>query len=338
MSLIWADGFDHWGSTDNALNCYARVGNLINAAGTPRTGPYCASGNWARILSAAKDEIYVGIAFRLEGLPGVVYNNVLVGLNYNSANTPSGGYISANNQRGLQLCTGGDTVLLSSPNNIWAQGLWNYLEVYFKTNGAGTKKIEVRLNGTTVMKSDDLPAMTGGPITSIGFHSAFGGSVTQYLDDFWINDTAGAINNGFIGDRRMRTLLANADALPQQWLPNTGTTGYTQIDDVPAAGNYIQATAPGQVSKFEFGPDLPANTANIAGLVCFQRSVKSDAGSGTLTVGVENANGTITGSAKNPVLTVGYGINPDVFELDGGGFYWDYNTVNNSKFVLSRTA
>lgn len=336
MALIWADGFDHWGSVAAARDCYSTIGNSFSfVAG--RTASCLRMTSYSQTLVRSlvlADEIVFGAAVYLEG-PADTSSQ------YQPVICFVGPGIGAqlNNNYGVQIIhmtginQGGPIKATSSPN-LWAVGTWFYIEAKAKRNGANYD-VAVRLNGSTILEYSG--AFTNAQISALQVSQSF---ADMRLDDFYICDATGAINNTFLGDRRMRTLKPVADVAGEQdWTPNTGTSGYTQIDDVPAASNYIQATAAGDVSKFEIGPDLPANTSNIAALVIFQRAIKSDNGTATVVAGLENANGTYSAPAFNPLDTAAaYQINPAIAELDGGGYYWDYNTVNNTKLTVTRTA
>lgn len=332
MALVWADGFDHWGSAANARNCYT---SFVDQGGTTfntsvaRTGA-CRffgsnNGNIVRAINSPPTELIAGAAFRATGIGtsfGATTGFLAMG----------GISVFMNNLYGFTTNVGG---LVSAPN-LWAVDTWFYLELRVKLNGANDE-IEVRLNGTTIISgTGNYSASTTIDSVASGRSS---GAAQYYMDDFYICDKSGANNNDFLGDRRMRTIFPASDSAPQDWTEASGTDAWAMLDNVPANNaQYVQATAAGQVSKFGMGPALPGNTSNIAALVVFQRSIKSDNGGAAVTFGIENTNGTVTGAAQNPLDTTdSYGITPDIFELDGGGFYWDYNTVNNSELVLTRT-
>lgn len=330
MTLVWADGFDHWGSAANALNCYAEIIGPFTDAGA-RTGSCLAPATTAGARNNMRRSLNPS-NFYVAGIAAKYAASSTAQRFGFSTDNNSNFTIEPNANKGFTIRGTGITTFDSAPN-LWAGDTWIYIELKVQV---GTVLV-AKVNGT-IFANISLPANTS-KINNV-YCSTLNAITQVYYDDFYVCDNVGALNNDFLGNRRMRTLFATGDVAGEQdWNPNTGTTGYTQIDDVPAAANYIQGGFVGAVSRFTMGPALPANTSNIAALVVFQRSIKSDNGTATQEVSLFNSNGEKRGANFNPLDTAAsYAINPDIHELDGGGFYWDYNSVNNTQISIGRVA
>lgn len=105
--------------------------------------------------------------------------------------------------------TSGGTLLTSVGPAVYDYNNWFYLEVGFNILDVGGS-IEVRMNGVTVIDLVDIDTANG---TSAYWNViAFAwSSLSQYLciDDFYICDDQGAENNNFLGNARVKALLAN---------------------------------------------------------------------------------------------------------------------------------
>lgn len=202
-----------------------------------------------------------------------------------------------------------------------------------KVGGVGVAIFEVRLNGNVIFARNDIN-ISNGQISGIYASEGLNG-FRFYLDDFYILDTTGPENNTFLGDRRMRTLLVQTDDAPQEWVSSTGGSAAAILDNVPPTADYIAADGAGDVSKFGLGEQLPFNTSDIAGVVVFGRTMKSDSGSAAVSLGIENANGVVTATEIEPLITAE--VRERVFQKGPGNLPWTKPTLDNAKLVLTRT-
>lgn len=145
----------------------------------------------------------------------------------------------------------GTLLATSAPGAFYADE-WFYLEVYAKLdNSAG--EVEVRVNTETVISlvSSDTIATSRSVFDMIGLRGRSTTNATvaedQYFDDMYYCDTDGSVNNGFLGNVRVKTQFAIADG--------------SHIDFViggssPAATNWqsVQNSALDQ-TKFVYSPD-----------------------------------------------------------------------------------
>lgn len=155
----------------------------------------------------------------------------------------------------------GDGTLLGRITGILLPARWFYLEIGVKidnTSGYVTVKVDgsVKLNltnqDTAVSSSPNVDTIRFGVVNNPGQ-----GPQNYFLcDDFYLLDKTGTEFNDFLGDVVVYTLVPNADGSTNDWTPNSGTTRYTQVDEIPHDSDttYIYTTVDGAKQYFDF-PD-----------------------------------------------------------------------------------
>jgi hypothetical protein len=229
MSAIFMDGFDHYGagtiSTTNMLDgTYSNVQNLactVPPWGLARTGQYClrhtgyGPTGLFYTLPTPGAAFYTSFGFAVDAL-AMGYariaewrdsgSNVLFYLQY----TPTGA---------LELLDGSTgTVYGITSGPVIVPQNWHFFEMSINTS-----------TGVFILRVDDATA-TNTPVLSIT-NSGITGTIAimawltnfsalAQIDDLFIRDGGGSVNNSFLGDRRVATLFANQDTTTQGWTPN----------------------------------------------------------------------------------------------------------------------
>jgi hypothetical protein len=104
------------------------------------------------------------------------------------------------------------------------------------------------------------------------------------VDDLYVLDTTGTVNNDFLGDVRVQTLYPSADGTNTGFTPSTGTTHYTLVDEAaPNTTDLVSAANAGLKDSYGF-QDLMGTTANVYGVQATSYAAKDNTG----TVGVKN--------------------------------------------------
>jgi len=126
------------------------------------------------------------------------------------------------------------TLLATSPADLINLNTWYYMEVKIRTNDT-TGFIIMRLNGQIVWES--ATTLDSADISGEGWDTLrldfTRMSLNALTDDLYICDTGGTINNDFLGDVAIETILPVADGDFTQWSKNTGADHVAHIDDVP---------------------------------------------------------------------------------------------------------
>ena len=176
---------------------------------------------------------------------------------------------------------------LATTTEDFAYGQWYYFEFKVTARTGTDGAFELRANEVTVL----------GPTTGVNTAAAgsdgvdvfairFGSNIATYLDDIYLCDDTGAINNDFKGDSVIRGGLPNGAGDVQQFTPGTGSTHHTLVDDVatsaPTDGTDVNFDdTNGHKELYDFG-NLTTVNGNIYGLMLCSQMAMNAAGSRTL--------------------------------------------------------
>ena len=232
MAALCLEGFDHYGTgavgIANMLDgAWAQVGG--SGPGTPswgaRTGAYAlpsAGHNEDNryVLAATKTKIFMSFGYSVDGLPTGDRTNYLAAIRDASNNTMAILWVTSNGS--LALTTSNSAILLAQTQGpVIVSRNWHFCELEFDQAG-----------GAFVLRVDDAtaantPAINASgltftnPVGQFSFNVAptAGQGVPSWLDDVFIRDALGAVNNGWLGDRRISLELVDADTTTAGWSP-----------------------------------------------------------------------------------------------------------------------
>jgi hypothetical protein len=328
MSLLWCDGWDHYGVIGNLTEgAWAEIiGGFTLSTVNPRTGTYAmrgpsSSSSLRRVLGGAKTTVGIGAAFYFANLPPVARivrifdfrdaNNVVqvsIGLD-------TTGTISA--YRGT--VNGGTLLGVTASPSVSAETYQHIEAMVFFSQTVGT--VEVRVNGVTVLSLTGLDTVASALVeaSQISVAGCTGSNgVTTDVDDIFCYDDTGSFNNTFLGDRRVLTLFPDADTVQADWTPVGSGTGFGAIDEANPDGDttYISAGVPGSPTPTsEFGMEnLPAGVSAISGVVLVNMSRKTEAGAANVQMSVISG-ASETAGTDQPMTEI-YTYRQDVFEID----------------------
>ena len=235
MTALYMDGFDHYGSgTAGVANMLDGVWASVSGAtisapswGTARTGTNClqiqptAGGSEAKIVVPGSPSIlYASFGFSLDYLPpGVAVN--LFSVKDVSNNLLY--YVGVNPTGTVTLYNGSGTALSTSGGAVIKAQTWHFIEFGLNLS-AGTFVLRVddaQATNTPVISATGLTGTTVGFFSASYFTSTFNylGYPQIYMDDLFLRNGSGTVNNGFLGDRRIALLLADADTTTAGWTP-----------------------------------------------------------------------------------------------------------------------
>lgn len=334
MALIFADGFDHYGTSPNGgrdamlAGAWAEItsssaGSFQVSTSQARTGAYSLNANVSGGTGSAFARRVFGANLLTFGIAFGVYLLQIPGANNGAGMTfrnPSNGTIFALNWMsdgsiGIKSGDHNGTVIAQSDPVITAQ-TWNHVEIRFAIDTT-VGSIEVRLNGQPVINQTDMnlgsTAVAG--FTFNRFVSNPSNTTAFFIDDLVVWDSTGAYMNDFIGPCRVENLLATADTAQADWSVTGAADGYAAINEVPPDGDdsYISAGTAGDISEFEFGT-LSPETDIIRGVYVATMARIDEAGSGNLQVSLVSDNEVALGADN--ALTTAYTYRGDVFMVD----------------------
>lgn len=351
MSLLWADGFDHYGANIALLTQgpYAAVSQagLSTANPGPRTGDRCVrlaggfESGLRRIFGGDKDVAGVGFAFILPDLPS---NNSSVCLASfrTGGNSPLCSLIVGSTGQLILKSGYGDSsgTVVETSDPCVLSGSYQHFECRFE---AATGSFEARVNGVTRLSVTGASFPDGASaqvLIGCSGQGTFGFPAYMGVDDLYAwDDTAGGAAD-FIGDKKVWTRFPASDGALQGWTPSVGSDGYAMLDNNPPndAVDYLQADNAGSdVDRSEFGiAAFPAEVVSVAGVVIATRLFKTDAGDAKAQVSVISGGAEALGAEH--ALSMAPTWYHDVFETDPDtGTVWSLAAVNALTESLTRT-
>lgn len=365
MALLWADGFDHYGTSAasrvNMLRrAYAEVmPNFSCSTTNPRNGTHSLvvtamigtpGVRW--VLPSPQTTVSVCLALWLSELPGG-NDELLICAFADGANLPSVGVaiqstgvievLRNNHVNGATFgtWTTSTTTLGTSSGPVATAGSWMHFEVrVFHDNSAGT--VDVYLNEVNVVNvtgADTISTGRGGTCAQVW--AVIGDSndyCPMYFDDLIIADNTGSYNTTVIGDKDVLTYWYDEDGTTSNWTASSGGAKYLEVDDAAQDGDatYIEATTASLVQELELSA-VPSTVTGIIGVVPINLLRKTAAGSCDVRADfVESGGAAATGT--NNVMTEEYAYYWDVVEVNPAtSLAWDYSTLSASYLRLTRT-
>ena len=152
------------------------------------------------------------------------------------------------------------TILESSPGPIVQPNSgWYYVEVKIRIH-ASLGNWEVKIDGTTVWTSGnyDTESVAGVNWDSIEFDLGEVANNTL-MDDMYICDGSGSVNNDFLGDTVVENIIPQADGDNSQWTPSTGTNHAALVDEATnmtdpglSEVDFVESSTPGDKDLFTY--------------------------------------------------------------------------------------
>jgi hypothetical protein len=337
--------------------------NLFATGGTSYyhgTGPGLTTFEGLRkVLPAAKDKL--GVAMRVY-FPQFTAANSAGICHMHSANAnvsqlsfivDANGAIVVHRGLGLSGTDGGADAILGTTDPILVTSAWNHVEMQAYIHDTdGWVRIAVNgvhryeLTGIDTKYDSTNVASIGQSLSS--YASPEG---DFYHDDYYIYDFEGdssvdtdfcpatdasGMATNYIGDLQVWPLLPNGDTAEADFLPSTGTSSYTMIDEhSPDDTDYIYSVAAGDLSEFDLD-DLPVEITYIRGLGIHARLSKADAGAAFTKVGMKSV-AAFEDAAERP-LTVEPTYWRDQIDKDpNSNARWTRDSLNAALLRVTRT-
>jgi hypothetical protein len=343
MSLIYIDGFDHYGTADIGKKGWVLSGPSSTSAASiaPTAGR---RGGGAVKFTSSPDlhlnkavnnlsTVTMGFAYKTTGsgnqdiltLKDTTTHQVTLSV----TNT---GLLQVYRGNGLSFSGSG---LLGQSTQALPLGSWNYIELKATIAPSGGA-VEVRVNGAAWITVGSANTSSTGTnrITTVALGTrgqANSGGNDFWYDDFYLCDTAGTVNNTFLGDCRVDTLRPTANGTSAVFTPSNGTGPNWQLVDeaVLDTTDYVSGTGGSEIYQFS---DLTGTPSQVFGVQVAAAVAKDDAGTRTVATMVWNG---ATGSAPAGVpISTDYAYVMNVWEqtATSGGVAWTVSAVNAAQF------
>lgn len=349
MALIWADGFEHYGTGTTAIE------NM-------QAGSWADVGGWNTIETTI---VRTGsCALRLDDvtLSTSILRRVLPGGPRMTVGTGFGMYMTAssNGRMGLQFRNSvgpiltaiieqdgsvtfhrgtfeGDVIGLTDSGLI-TPGVFQHIEVAVHFNPV-VGWIEMRIEGVTVFRVEEANTGTEGA-TAIQYGNvsiSFFSGIETIFDDIFAWDDSGDVNNTFIGPARVLTYVVEGDDSATMSVHGAGTPSEA-VSEIPQDGDtsYIRADEVGKYASFTL-PALPPEVVAMPGIFVQDMSRIEEAGLGRIKLSLIDENEEVE-EGEELALTPSYAYRGSVFETNPStGEMWTKEELEQSILKIEKT-
>lgn len=153
------------------------------------------------------------------------------------------------------------------------------------------------------------------------------GSASRF-DDLAVYSADGAAPNDWLGDRRVETLVPNADTAQKDFSRSTGTNNFALVDELPQNGDtdYVFSSTVGAKDLYSFG-SMSSTPQSIDAVQAVMLARKTDAGTRNAQLRVKSG-GTEVGGVDTPLAsTYQYQTRLDLTDPNTG-VAWTQAAVN----------
>ncbi|MEW5790059.1 MAG: hypothetical protein ACOY4L_12180 [Pseudomonadota bacterium] len=295
MALLFIDGFDHYdpqaldpfGDPWLARGKAAYLSPQAQRIQGRRPSSYAlrlpegSGGGYVKNLDVTKTSLIVGAAVRVVPFANTGVEPVLLGVRDASAQVAHLVKIGEDGRmKFYRWQYGADQLISTSLATAAARG-WHYVELQV-TQGTSNGVLSVRINGILAIQLTAQNTIQGGGQLLTAFVGAVPGQpcpVTVDVDDLYIADTSGTINNTFLGDVRVDALQAQADGSMNQWTVDGAASAWQAVSDADESTSIRAATA-GLRQSFDVEALPVMATPAIHGVQVTMLARKTDAGLG----------------------------------------------------------
>lgn len=258
---------------------------------------------------------------------------------YLTTNTGSGlVYLRINGTRNIEIVTAGGTVIATS-TSIMQSGIWHYIELRVKINGA-SGLVEMYVDG-----GPDVPATTVNlgttPVGGIDFWVHVNGGYDEpceyWVDDVYLLDRNSGVapHNDYLGDCRIETLIPVAPGASSGWTPLAGAN-WAAVDEMSGTfpdgdATYVTAQNTGDLDLYVCS-DMSTINALVYAVQANLTARKDTAGFKQIKP-VTRQGGSNYGGAPM-TLSTSYITKQEIFEKDPTGSLWTPATVNGDQYGM----
>lgn len=221
-----------------------------------------------------------------------------------------------NSNKTLSLCRGQNTAVTNGTSSLsLSTNQWYFIECKIQiADSIAASSCVVKVNGVdwiTVATSQDMKAGSNAYFNEfrIGLDTNVTGDEVMF-DDLYIIDTSGSVNNNFLGDCKVTTLLPSGAGNSTQWTPSTGSN-YQCVDEslFNSDTDYVSSGTATHLDLYAMG-DISGGT--ILGIKINAVTRKDDAGSRTVAAAVRTNSNNYFSSALS--VTDGYTFLSNIWE------------------------
>jgi len=306
--LLWIEGFEGMGVTDNAAPAPSGVmarkyANVINGTSmylmAGRTGGHSMemrnSGGFSTPALTTNATLVVGFGFYFASI-----NSVRIISLYDGATEGISLYLKTAGELAIYR---GATLLAQTTGLGLNPTTWHWIELKVYCHAtAGT--YEVRVGGVNVLSASNVNTKAGSDAyyDNVVVPSQTAGTAFRY-DDIYILDGSGTTNNDFLGNMKVVGIFPNGDVEGYtDFTPSGGSDHYALVDENPTNDDtdYVEASTTGYKDLWDYGA-VSGLGATIAGLQINTEVRETDANSFSLITLIKSS----TTESENSAQAIG---------------------------------
>lgn len=305
MALRFIDSFDHYNTSQINRKWSDVSGNTSISSSNPRTG----ASHLRLLFSSAVTKTFDDratwiVGFALNKEIGGMTNSVI--LQFRDSNTTQCS-LRLNGDLKLEVLRGAFTSVTDGISSLsLSAGIYYYIEMKVTiANSIGAGTCEVRVNGATwitVATGQDLQSSANATAGAIRW-TGLGVVVDLDIDDLYICDDSGSINNDFLGDQKIEVLLPDGNGTTSDFTGHDANQidNYLNVDENPADDDtsWNENNTVGEIDLYTFG-NISGTPSAIQGVQVNQVVKKDDAGSRTIRAVARPTSTNFFGDPKSP--------------------------------------
>jgi hypothetical protein len=217
---------------------------------------------------------------------------------------------------------------------------WYYYEVHVRIGNPGYIKI-VRDGTAVLIENDTINLAEGKTIEKIVCQGDGPGNDRDFVvNDIYVCDTSGSMNNEIIGFPKITTVVPSADGTVNDFVPLGGGENFEEVNKIPYDGGasytFVEAAA-GLRDMYKFSPNIGTNKV-IRGVqpTSIIRMAAENPGNRVKTRSVLN-DGTTVSEGDVAVInsaSQAWTVVSDTIEFDAYGNFFVNSTLNTSEFGI----
>lgn len=340
--LLWADGFEHYGTnvakmldgvyagSDQTLDTALFQGGTTSYRVDTNDAVFNADKGLRKILSSSLTKM--GVMFHLY-MPVLPLGNYLtVPCDFISSTGSRNSQVSCHvdNTGSLRFYRGNTYgasagavgTLIATTTPIITAASWNHIEIQVNIH-ATLGWVRVAVNGVHRFELTGLNTLAdAGSIASIYHHGVYNGNGTEYRSfnidnliyydfngtaavetDFCPTVDGGGKATNYIGELQCTYLPPNGNTAQDTWAKSTGTSAFAVVSETtPNDADYIFSSTVADLTELALA-DLPTQITYIRGVMVVGRMAKSDSGAAQTQFGLKSA-AAITDATSRVITTV----------------------------------
>lgn len=305
--LLWFEGFEGLGVTegpsnqDNITEELLRIMSVVaeNSTSFPFLRPGEEQGKalalqntntvagtqvrYHHYESLVGTEFVLGFRWKPSSLLTSGSTDILVIFHENNAGTPQIRLRLETSDNSMDFYVG-NTLVDSSAASVWSPDTWFHVELKLLMADGTGGSYEIRIDDTTQMSDTGVDTLQTSTVGASVFQwtatDAAGDDTSAketQLDDIYLLDTTGSVNNDFLGSQAVVIRKApNADGTTNDFTPQSGVNNFEMVNENPASTtDYNDGSTNGDIDEYGI-PDIEQDT--IFGIAIETHMTTSDVG------------------------------------------------------------